>query len=89
MRPRGSWVEFDARAVLAPTFQGQVATWIQLVKEGIVTKNEMRAAILHLPPGEAGEALDELTEPPTASASPADQGPGAVVQELRPAAVVT
>jgi HK97 family phage portal protein len=89
MLPRGSWVEFDARAVLAPTFQGQVATWIQLVKEGIVTKNEMRAAILHLPPGEAGEALDELTEPPTASASPADQGPGAVVQELRPAAVVT
>jgi HK97 family phage portal protein len=85
MLPRGSWVEFDARAVLAPTFQGQVATWTQLVKEGIVTKNEMRAAILHLPPLEQGEALDELTEPPTAAASPADEGPSAVVQELRPA----
>src|SRR4029077_3948235 len=82
--PRGSWVEFDARAVLAPTFQGQVATWTQLVKEGIVTKNEMRAAILHLPPIEQGEALEDLTEPPTAAASPADQVPGGVVQELRP-----
>jgi HK97 family phage portal protein len=89
MLPRGSWVEFDARAVLAPTFQGQVATWTQLVKEGIVTKNEMRAAILHLPPLEEGEALDDLTEPPTAAASPSDQGPSAVVQELRPTAVVT
>jgi len=83
--PRGSWVEFDARAVLAPTFQGQVATWTQLVKEGIVTRNEMRAAILHLPPIEQGEALEDLTEPPSAAASPADGGPGAVVQELRPA----
>jgi HK97 family phage portal protein len=89
MLPRGSWVEFDARAVLAPTFQGQVATWTQLVKEGIVTRNEMRAAILHLPPLEQGEALDELTEPPTAAASPADDGPTAVVQELRPTAVVS
>jgi HK97 family phage portal protein len=89
MLPRGSWVEFDARAVLAPTFQGQVATWIQLVKEGIVTKNEMRAAILHLPALELGEALEDLTEPPTAAASPADDTAGAVVKELRPTGAVT
>lgn len=89
MLPRGSWVEFDARAVLAPTFQGQVATWIQLVKEGIVTRNEFRAAILHLPPTEQGEALEDLTEPPTAAASPADEGPTAVVQELRPSSAVS
>lgn len=85
MLPRGSWVEFDARAVLAPAFQGQVATWLELLKGGVVTVDEVRAAILHLPSLAEGEAIDELTEPPTASASPADQPPAAVVQELRPA----
>jgi HK97 family phage portal protein len=93
MLPRGSWVEFDARAILAPTFQDQVTAWTQLVKEGIVTINEMRAAILHLPPVEAGEALQDLTEPPTASASPAGGGgetvEEAVVTELRPTVMVT
>jgi len=84
MLPRGSWVEFDARAVLAPTFQGQVTSWLAMVKEGVVTKNEMRAAVLRLDPLEQGEELDELTEPPTAAASPTDQAPAALVQELRP-----
>jgi HK97 family phage portal protein len=72
MLPRGSWVEFDARAVLAPAFQGQVTTWLELLKQNVVTIDEVRAAILHLPPKEEGEALNELTEPPTAAASPAD-----------------
>ena len=91
MLPRGNWVEFDARAILAPTFQDQVTAWTSLVKEGIVTVNEMRAAILHLPPTEAGEALQDLTEPPSASASPApvDTAEEAVVTELRPTAMVT
>jgi HK97 family phage portal protein len=92
MLPRGSWVEFDARAILAPTFADQVAAWTTLVKEGIVSVNEMRAAILHLPPREAGDAIDELTEPPTAAAAPelADlEPPSATVQELRPTVMVT
>lgn len=89
MLPRGSWVEFDARAVLAPTFQGQVTTWLELLKGGVVTVDEVRAAILHLPPLEQGPALDELTEPPTAAASPTDREPVATVQELRPTAVVS
>lgn len=89
MLPRGSWVEFDARAVLAPSFQGQVQTWLELLKGGVVTVDEVRAAILHLPPLDQGPALDELTEPPTAAASPADGGPNGIVQELRPAMAVT
>jgi HK97 family phage portal protein len=86
MLPSGSYVRFDAQAALAPTFQGLASTWTQLVKEGIVTANEMRAAVLHLPPLEEGEALVELTEPPTAAASPNAETPEtAIVQELRPA----
>lgn len=88
MLPRGSWVEFDARDVLAPSFQDSSAAWLDLVKEGVVTIDEFRAAVLHLPPVAEGEALDELTEPPTAAATPAQQ-PSAVVQELRPAATVS
>jgi HK97 family phage portal protein len=89
MLPAGSWVEFDARAVLAPTFADQVTAWTSLVNGGIVSVNEMRAAILHLPPVENGDALVQLTEPPTASASPMDDTPSAEVQELRPSMVVT
>lgn len=90
MLPRGQWVEFDARAVLAPTFAGQVDAWDKLLKGGVVTVDEFRAAVLHLPPLAEGEALDDLTEPPTAAASPAQSGPGtAVVQELRPTVVMS
>lgn len=85
MLPRGSWVEFDARAALAPTFQNQVTSWLALKEGGIVSGDEVRAALLHLPPLAAGEALDELTEPPTAAASLSDGD--AVVQELRPAVI--
>lgn len=84
MLPRGSWVEYDARAILAPTFKDQVSSWLALVEQGVVTKDEMRAAILHLPPLAQGEAIAELEEPPSAAASPADQPPSAVIQELRP-----
>jgi HK97 family phage portal protein len=87
MLPSGSWVEFDARAILAPTFADQVTTWLAMVAAGVVTSDEMREAILHLPPLAQGEALDELSEPPSAAASPSDDVAGAVVQELRPASV--
>lgn len=87
MLPRGQWVEFEPRAVLAPTFKDQVSSWLELVKEGIVTPDEMRAAVLHLPSLTLGEAIDDLAEPPTAAATPAqaDALPAANVQELRPA----
>jgi HK97 family phage portal protein len=86
MLPRGSWVEFDARAALAPTFQGQVESWLALQKQGVVTADEVRAAILHLPPLQQGEAIDELTEPPTAAAAPGAPATSeeATVTELRP-----
>jgi HK97 family phage portal protein len=84
MLPRGSWVEYDARAILAPTFTAQVNAWLALKEAGVVTVDEVRAAILHLPPLAQGEALAELEEPPTAAASPADQPPNATVTELRP-----
>src|SRR5205085_8965794 len=49
MLPRGSWVEFDARAALAPTFQNVVTSWLALHAAGVVTADEVRAAVLHLP----------------------------------------
>lgn len=88
MLPRGSWVEFDPYASLAPPFKEQVDAWVTLGKEGYVTQNEVRAAVLNLPPAEQGEALAELTEPPTASASPATQQSASVVA-LRPTGVST
>lgn len=84
MLPRGSWVEFDARAALAPTFQNQVTSWLALQKEGVVTANEVRAALLHLPPIEAGEALIDLTEPPTAAASNSNGHTDLTEADLRP-----
>lgn len=85
MLPRGSFVESDARAVLAPTFKDLVDAWVTMQKEGIVTTDEVRAAILHLPPiaDDQGEALAELTTPPTASASPTQQDSASVIA-LRP-----
>jgi len=82
MLPRGSYVEFDARDTLAPTFADLVSAWVQLVDAGIVTIEELRAAVLRLPPLEQQEALKALTTPPSAGASPADQP--ANLLELRP-----
>ena len=79
--PRGNWVEFDARATLAPSFQDAVKAWVMLEQAGIVSTDEVRAAILSLPPASQGEALAELTTPPSASASPAQS---ASVVALRP-----
>ena len=86
MLPRGTFVEFDARAVLAPSFKELVDAWVALGEKGYVSSDEIRAAVLHLPPQEQGEALAALTVPPTASASPAQQ-PASVVA-LRPTQVV-
>jgi hypothetical protein len=55
-----------------------------MVAAGALTVNEFRAGVLHLPPLEEGDALDELTQPTAAQATQATQTPVAIVQELRP-----
>jgi HK97 family phage portal protein len=86
MLPRGSWVEFDARATLAPSFPEMVEAWVKLQGAGIVTNDETRAAVLNLPPQPEDEALADILTPPTASASPAQQQSASVVA-LRPTGV--
>jgi HK97 family phage portal protein len=67
--PRGSWVEFDASGVTKPDLAGAAATWISLLQAGIVTEDEVRAAVLDLPPLAQGEALDQIDEPAGAQTS--------------------
>lgn len=81
MLPRGSYVEFDARQTLAPTFKDAVDAWAVLVEKGGVSPDLLQAAVLGLSPEEA-DPSDFLT-PPSAGASPAQQ-PSTVVA-LRPA----
>lgn len=81
MLPRGSWVEFDARDVLAPPLPDLVKAWSQLLADGAVTVDEYRAAVLRLPPllpGDLHGALDEITTPAVANSNNN-------VQPLRPA----
>ena len=84
MLPAGSYVEFDAREFLAPTFAELVDAWVALA-EGHVTNEEVRAAVLGLPPAttETG-GPGRLSVPPSAAPplttadggrpSPADTG---------------
>ncbi len=72
MLPRGSWVEFDARDVLAPPLPDLVKAWSQLLADGAVTVDEYRAAVLRLPPLQPGDelgALDEITTPAVAQSN--------------------
>jgi len=81
MLPRGSWVEFDARDILAPPLPELVKAWSQLLADGAVTVDEYRAAVLRLPPLEQGDelgAVDELRTPAVANSN-------TNVQPLRPA----
>lgn len=80
MLARGSYVEFDAREFLAPTFQDLVAAWVTLGEKGFVTADELRATILHMAPN---DQLSELQTPPSAGASPVQQLPAGVT-EIRP-----
>lgn len=74
MLPRGSYVEFDAREFLAPTFKELVEAWVSLAEKGLVSIDEARAVVLQLPnAGDQQSALDALTTPPSAGASPAQQ----------------
>jgi HK97 family phage portal protein len=82
MLPRGSYVEFDARETLAPTFADLVTAYATLAKEGLVSAEEVRAAVLRLPPQEQQSALEALTTPPSAGATP--ERPSSTVVALRP-----
>ena len=88
MLPAGAYVEFDARDFLAPSFAELVDSWVQLAKDGHVTTEEVRAAVLGLPPQTTEtEALEALSVPPSAGASPGQQ-PTEVIP-LRPTQAVT
>lgn len=89
MLPRGSSVRFDARESLEPGLKDLHSVWFEALQQGAVTDDEYRRAVLQLAPMSEGEAaIDELLEPNTAGASPADQ-PSAEVVTLRPTGVVT
>ena len=72
--PRGSWVEFDPGAILRPDLKAMVDAWTELLDHGAVTVDELRAAVLDLPPLSEGEALELLDEPP-GSHQPGDADP--------------
>lgn len=88
MLPRGSWVEFDARDLLAPDFKTDVDAWKVLVTDmQIATKDEARAAVLRRPPqSEQENVLDELTNPNAAvpATQPDTSAAGDNVQPIRP-----
>jgi HK97 family phage portal protein len=89
MLPRGSSVRFDARESLEPGLSELHKVWFEALGSNAVTSDEYRRAVLGLGPlGDEG-AVDELLEPSTAGASPADDRVPATVVTLRPTGVVT
>jgi hypothetical protein len=83
MLPRGSFVEFDARATLAPAFGDTVAAWVQMFEQGLVSAEEFRVAVLQL---SQDDDVASLTTPPSAGASPSQQASGVIA--LRPTQAV-
>ena len=83
MLPRGQWVEFDARDVLAPDFTELVGAWEKIITFQGGSVDEFRADVLRQPPQSAEDALDDILTPAAAEASPNANGN---VQPLRPAA---
>jgi len=67
--PRGSWVEFDPSILLRPDLKTASEVWLSLLAAKVVTEDEVRAAVLDLPPLTDGEALALIDEPPGANAS--------------------
>lgn len=80
--PRGNWVEFDPSASLRPDLATMTTTWLQLLAAGVVTEDEVRAAVLDLPPLTEGEALSMIDEPPGANAVAIDFTPPAAPAAL-------
>lgn len=89
MLPRGSWVEFDARDVLAPDFKELVDAWKLIITDmGAASVNEFRASVLRLPPQSEQESIQDELVPPVAATS-GQTGSGADVRPLRPAQEAT
>jgi HK97 family phage portal protein len=85
--PRGNWVEFDPSVLLRPDLETMANIWTKLLAAGVVTENEVRAAVLDLPPLSEGEALDIIDEPGSSlGPSAVTHGPGSleltVVEDL-------
>jgi len=68
--PRGSWVEFDPSILLRPDLKTEAEVWLSLLAANVVTPDEVRAAVLDLPPLTEGEALALIDEPPGAKTNP-------------------
>jgi HK97 family phage portal protein len=62
--PSGQSVEFDPRVLLRPDFLQQVQAFIQLLGAGVVTPEEVREAVLDLPPITETETLELLDTGP-------------------------
>ncbi len=71
--PRGNWVEFDPSASLRPDMATMSSAWLSLLAAGVVTEDEVRAAVLDLPPLTEGEALAMIDEPPGSRATELDK----------------
>jgi len=69
--PRGNWVEFDPSILLRPDLANMAQVWTGLLDKQVVTVDEVRAAVLDLPPLATGEALEMIDEPPGANATAA------------------
>ena len=82
MLPRGSWVEFDAKEALKPTYKDMIDALAAALAAGMITQEEARLIAFNLPPQSPEESIVDLTTPPSAHGSPADQT--ASVVELRP-----
>ena len=67
--PRGAWVEFDPKSALQPDFAGLTTTYLALLEHEVVTADEVRAAVLDLPPMAQGEAFSLIDEPPGSGSS--------------------
>ena len=67
--PRGSWVEFDPSTAVRPDIESLTATFSKLYADGAVTLDEYRAAVLDLPPLEAGDQATEIFEESGADAA--------------------
>ena len=73
--PRGSWVEFDPKVLLRPDLKTQTDVWLALLNANVVTQDEVRTAVLDLPPLAEGPALELIDEPPGAAVTPATPAP--------------
>ena len=89
MLPRGSWVESDARDVLAPDFKELVEAWKLIVSDmGAASVAEFRASVLRLPPQPEDQSIQDQLVPPVAATS-GSTGDGSNVKPLRPVQEVT